>query len=60
MYSLSTTQVTNFVSTDFMPVSTNSTVAAAAVDGALDTILVAAGGSSYNVSGGANSGTITV
>ena len=59
MYSLSTTQVTNFVSTDFMPVATNSTVAAAAVDGALDTILVAAGGSSYNVSGGATSGTIT-
>ena len=59
MYSLSTTQVTNFVSTDFMPVATNSTVAAAAVDGALDTILVAAGGSSYDVSGGGSSGTIT-
>tara|TARA_B100001093_G_scaffold377100_1_gene362316 strand:+ start:235 stop:1707 length:1473 start_codon:yes stop_codon:yes gene_type:complete len=59
MYSLSTTQVTNFVSTDFMPVSTNSTVSAAAVNGALDTILVAAGGSSYDVSGGGTSGTIT-
>ena len=59
MYSLSTTQVTNFVSTDFMPVSTNSTVSNAAVDGALDTVLIAAGGSSYDVSGGATSGTIT-
>jgi hypothetical protein len=59
MYSLSTTQVTNFVSTDFMPVSTNSTVAAAAVNGALDTVLVAAGGSSYDVSGGGTTGNIT-
>ena len=59
MYSLSTSQVTNFVSTDFMPVSTNSTVSAAAVNGALDTVLIAAGGSNYDVSGGATSGTIT-
>ena len=59
MYSLSTTQVTNFVSTDYMPVSTNSTVAAAAVNGALDTVLVAAGGSSYDVTGGGTTGNIT-
>tara|TARA_B100000902_G_scaffold360602_1_gene377430 strand:- start:1887 stop:2801 length:915 start_codon:yes stop_codon:yes gene_type:complete len=40
------------MSTDFIHVSTDSTVSAAAVDGALDTILVVAGGSSFNTSSG--------
>jgi hypothetical protein len=40
------------MSTDFIHTSTDSTVSAAAVSGALDTILVVAGGSSYNVSSG--------
>jgi len=52
MYSLTSAETLNFMSTDFIHVSTDSTVSAAAVDGALDTILVVAGGSSYNVSSG--------
>ena len=43
MYSLTSSETLNFMSTDFIHVSTDSTVSAAAVDGALDTILVAAG-----------------
>jgi len=45
MYSLTASEQTNFLSTDFMHVSTDSTVAAAAVDGALDTILIKTAGS---------------
>ena len=59
MYSLSASQQINFLSTDFMAVATNSTVQAAAVDGALDTVLVTAGGSAYTTSGAADTGTIT-
>ena len=59
MYSLTSAQTLNFMSTDFIHVSTDSTVSAAAVDGALDTVLVVAGGSSYTVSGGGTSGTIS-
>jgi len=40
------------MSTDFIHASTDSTVSTAAVDGALDTILVVAGGSSYSLSTG--------
>src|SRR6056300_1127188 len=59
MYTLSASQQANFLSTDFMGVSTNSTVSAAAVDGALDVIKIKTAGSGYTVSGGATSGTIT-
>jgi len=59
MYTLSAAQQANFLSTDFMAVATNSTVAAAAVDGALDTVRIKTAGSSYKVSGGGTSGTIT-
>ena len=52
MYSLTSAETLNFMSTDFMHVSTDSTVSAAAVNGALDTIEIVAGGSSYNVSSG--------
>ena len=52
MYSLTSAEALNFMSTDFIHVSTDSTVSAAAVDGALDTILVVAGGSSFNTSSG--------
>ena len=52
MYSLTSSEALNFMSTDFIHVSTDSTVSAAAVDGALDTILVVAGGSSFNTSSG--------
>ena len=59
MYTLSSSEQANFLSTDFMGVSTNSTVAAAAVDGALDIVKIKTAGSNYTVSGGATSGTIT-
>ena len=59
IYTLSASEQSNFLSTDFMAVSTNSTVASAAVDGALDIIKIKAAGSSYTVSGGGTSGTIT-
>jgi len=52
MYSLTSAETLNFMSTDFIHASTDSTVSAAAVDGALDTILVVAGGSSYDVDSG--------
>lgn len=43
MYTLSTTEVEKFLTTDFMPVTTNATVSAAATDGALDSFVVTAG-----------------
>jgi len=52
MYSLTSAETLNFMSTDFMHVSTDSTVSAAAVNGALDTIEIVAGGSSYNTGSG--------
>ena len=59
MYTLSASEQANFLSTDFMGVSTDSTVSSAAVDGALDIVKIKTAGSSYTVSGGATSGTIT-
>ena len=48
------------MSTDFIHCSTDSTVSAAAVDGALDTALVVAGGSSYTTSSGATISAIPI
>ena len=45
MYTLTASEQTNFLSTDFMHVSTDTTVAAAAVDGAIDTVLIKTAGS---------------
>ena len=59
IYTLSASQQANFLSTDFMGVTTNSTVSSAAVDGALDIVKIKTAGSSYTVSGGGTSGTIT-
>ena len=59
MYSITASQATNFLSTDFMAVATNSTVSAAAVNGALDIVTVKTGGSGYTTSGAADTGTIT-
>ena len=59
MYTLSASEQANFLSTDFMGVSTDTTVSTAATDGALDVIKIKTAGSSYTVSGGATSGTIT-
>jgi hypothetical protein len=43
MYSLSTSQVQKFVTSDFIPVVTDATVSAAATDGAIDVVRVTAG-----------------
>ena len=51
MYSLTTTQITDFLTADFMPVVTNSTVAGAADDGAVIHYKIMRGGSNY-ASGG--------
>ena len=68
MYSMTTSQVQNFLSTDFMPVSTDSTVSSAAVDGELSKVAVTTAGSGYNngtytsvnVYGDGSSGVVTV
>jgi hypothetical protein len=60
MYSLTSAETLNFMSTDFIHCSTDSTVSAAAVDGALDTALVVAGGSSYNTSSGSTISAIPI
>ena len=60
MYSLTSAETLNFMSTDFIHASTDSTVSAAAVDGALDTILVVAGGSSYSLSSGSTISAIPI
>ena len=60
MYSLTSAETLNFMSTDFIHASTDSTVSAAAVDGALDTALVVAGGSSYSTSSGATISAIPI
>jgi hypothetical protein len=60
MYSLTSAETLNFMSTDFIHCSTDSTVSAAAVDGALDTILVVAGGSSFSTSSGATISAIPI
>jgi len=49
MYTLSASQQVNFLSTDFMAVTTNSTVSSAAVNGAISIVKIKAAGS-----GGAN------
>ena len=46
MYSLTTAEVEKFLTTDFMPVSTDATVSAAASDGSIDSLIVT-GGSGY-------------
>jgi hypothetical protein len=53
MYTLSASQQSNFLSTDFMAVATNNTVSAAAVDGAINIVKIKSAGS-----GGTN-GTFT-
>jgi len=53
MYTLSATQQSNFLSTDFMAVATDATISSAAVDGAISTVKIKSGGT-----GGSN-GTFT-
>ena len=45
MYTLSASEQANFLSTDFMSVTTNSTVASAAVDGAVNIVKIKSAGS---------------
>jgi len=47
MYSLTTTQITDFLTADFMPVVTNATVSTAAVSGAIRQYKVMRGGAGY-------------
>ena len=47
MYTLTTAQITDFLTADFMPVATNATVSAAAVDGAIRNYRIMAGGAGY-------------
>jgi hypothetical protein len=68
MYTLSATQQTNFLSTDFMAVTTNSTVSAAAVDGAVRIVKIKSTGSGgttgtftgISIRGDGSSGTVSV
>ena len=46
MYTISASEQTKFLTVDFMPVSTDSTVSAAAVDGAIESLQIT-GGSGY-------------
>jgi hypothetical protein len=46
MYQLTTSEIQKFLTSDFLPVSTDSTVSAAAVDGSIDVVRVT-GGSGY-------------
>ena len=47
MYTLTTTEITDFLTSDFMPVHTDSTVSAAAEDGSIRHYIVANGGAGY-------------
>ena len=46
MYSITSSEVEKYLTTDFMPVSTDSTISAAATDGAIDSLKIT-GGSGY-------------
>jgi len=59
MYTLSAAEQSNFLSTDFMGVSTNSSVQSNAINGSLDVVKIKTGGTGYTISGGATSGTIS-
>jgi len=45
MYKITAAEQTKFLTTDFMPVSTDSTVSAAAIDGKIESLIVTAGAS---------------
>ena len=68
MYTLSASQQSNFLSTDFMAVATNSTVSSAAVDGAINVCKIKTAGSGGTdgthtgiaIRGDGSSGTVSV
>ena len=43
MYTITSSEVSSFLTSDYIPVSTDSTVSAAATDGAIDSVIVTAG-----------------
>ena len=43
MYTLTSAEIEKFLTTDFMPISTDSTVSAAAVDGSVESLIITAG-----------------
>jgi hypothetical protein len=47
MYTLTTSDALKFLTNEYIPVRVDSTVASAAVDGAIETVLVTGGGSGY-------------
>jgi len=52
MYTLSAAQQTNFLSTDFMAVSTNTTVSSAATDGAINIVKIKSAGTGFTTTSG--------
>ena len=48
MYTLTTSQITDFLTADFMPVTTNSTVSTAAIDGEIRQYKIMRGGVGYS------------
>jgi hypothetical protein len=68
MYTLSASQQSNFLSTDFMAVQTNNTVSSAAVDGAINIVKIKSAGSggttgtftSIPIRGDGSSGLVTI
>jgi len=43
MYSLTSVQINNFLTADFIPITTDSTISAAATDGAIDSLIITSG-----------------
>jgi len=60
MYTLSAAQQTNFLSTDFMAVSTNSTVSSAATDGAINIVKIKTAGTGFTTSAGSTISAIPI
>jgi len=60
MYTLSAAQQTNFLSTDFMAVSTNSTVSSAATDGAINIVKIKTAGTGFTTSTGSTISAIPI
>ena len=56
MYTLTTSDALKFLTNEYIPVRTNSTVASAAVDGAIESVLVTAGGTGYGSAPGVTIG----
>src|SRR5210317_830209 len=52
MYTLTASEQTNFLSTDFMHVSTDSTVSSAATDGAINIVKIKSAGTGFTTSSG--------